>query len=240
MNTLSNTLLQTRDLSKDFLLGQTQVHALSRVNFQIQVGETVAVMGPSGGGKSTFLALLGGLDTPSSGQVLLQGQDFFALTEAQRVQARRGTLGYIFQGYALLPFLSVQDNVEYPLLVAGIGKEERSTRAILALEQVGLLEKADFLPEELSGGQQQRVGIARCVVSRPKVILADEPTGNLDSENTHSVLDLLERMCKQQGSALVIVTHDPEVAARADRIVYLQDGCMRKAGPEQETLEVLR
>ncbi len=216
--------LETRNLSRSFDLGERKVRALENVNFRVRFGEAVAIMGPSGGGKSTLLALLGGLDTPTSGQVLINSQDLYAMTELERVQLRRGHLGYIFQGYDLLPALSVLENVEYPLLVAGIEIRERRERARAMLNEVGLGGKEDFLPDELSGGQQQRVGIARCLVSQPRVVLADEPTGNLDTVTTNAILELLRSATLEHHMTLVMVTHDPEVAASADRIVRLRDG----------------
>jgi putative ABC transport system ATP-binding protein len=216
--------LETRNLTRTFDLGEHNVRALENVDFRVRPGEGVAIMGPSGGGKSTLLALLGGLDTPTSGQVLIEGQDLYAMTESERVQLRRGHLGYIFQGYDLLPALSVLENVEYPLLVAGLELKQRRERARAMLIEVGLEGKEEFLPDELSGGQQQRVGIARCLVSQPRVVLADEPTGNLDTGTTHAILELLRSATLEHQMTLVMVTHDPEVAASADRIVRLRDG----------------
>lgn len=216
--------LEASQLSRSFNFGGIAIPALNEVSLQVRAGEFVAVMGPSGGGKSTLLALLGGLDEPTSGKVWVGGSDLFELSEAERVILRRGTLGYVFQSYDLLPALTALENVEFPLLVAGLSSTERYAKAMAALNEVGLAGKEHFLPDELSGGQQQRVGIARCLVAMPKVILADEPTGNLDSGTTQSVLDLLHTACKQHGTALVVVTHDPEVAAQADRIIRLRDG----------------
>ncbi len=225
---MSDTLydLETRKLSRVFDLGERQVQALQNVNFRVQPGESVAIVGPSGGGKSTLLALLGGLDTPTSGQVMLAGKDLYAMTEPERVQLRRGYLGYIFQGYDLLPALSVLENVAYPLLVAGLGSKERTDRARAMLVEVGLEGKEDFLPDELSGGQQQRVGIARCLVAEPHVVLADEPTGNLDTTTTDSILELLRVATLEHKMTLVMVTHDPEVAKSADRTVRIRDGML--------------
>jgi putative ABC transport system ATP-binding protein len=216
--------LETRNLTRTFDLGERKVQALENVNFRVQPGESVAIVGPSGGGKSTLLALLGGLDTPTSGQVLIDGQDLYTMTEHERVHLRRGHLGYIFQGYDLLPALSVLENVEYPLLVAGLEPKERRDRARAMLAEVGLEGKEQFLPDELSGGQQQRVGIARCLIGQPRVVLADEPTGNLDTTTTNSILELLRVATHERGMTLVMVTHDPEVASSADRTVRIRDG----------------
>lgn len=218
--------LKAQQLTRRFDVGGLSVPALQGVDLQVEAGEFVAVMGPSGGGKSTLLALLGGLDEPTSGKVWIGGSDLFALSEAERVMLRRGTLGYVFQSYDLLPALTALENVEFPLLVAGMPPAERQAKALTALHEVGLAGKEKFLPDELSGGQQQRVGIARCLVAMPKVILADEPTGNLDTSTTQTVLELLRSACKQHRTALVVVTHDPEVAAQADRIIRLRDGSL--------------
>ena len=216
--------IQTRQLSRVFALGNRQVQALQDVNFAAQPGEFVTIMGPSGGGKSTLLSLLGGLDTPSYGTVMLEGRDLYAMTETERVNLRRGGIGYIFQGYDLLPALSVLENVEYPMLVSKISSQERRDRAQIMLLEVGLESKEHFLPDELSGGQQQRVGIARCLVSEPRIVLADEPTGNLDTTTTAAILELLKKVIVKRNMTLIVVTHDPEVAAHANRIVRLRDG----------------
>ena len=216
--------VKTSHLSREFQLGNRSIKALENVEFEARAGEFVAVMGASGCGKSTLLSLLGGLDVPTRGEVLLEGQNLYTMTEAQRVRLRRGGIGYIFQGYDLLPALTVLENVEFPLLVSKISSLERRNRAKAMLLEVGLEDKADFLPDELSGGQQQRVGIARCLVSEPRIVLADEPTGNLDTTTTNSILELLKGAILKRNMTLIVVTHDPEVAAHADRIVRLRDG----------------
>ena len=221
--------LEAQGLARTFDLGEVKVKALDGVDLTVRAGEFVAVMGPSGGGKSTLLALLGGLDEPTSGRVWVGGTDLFALPESGRVGLRRGTLGYVFQSYDLLPALTVLENVEFPLLVAGLGPSERRDKALTAVAEVGLAGKEHFLPDELSGGQQQRVGIARCLVTRPKVILADEPTGNLDTATTQTVLGLLRSVCKFHHTAVVVVTHDLEVAAQADRVIRIRDGRLEAA-----------
>jgi putative ABC transport system ATP-binding protein len=216
--------LEARNLSRVYHIGERQIHALRNVNFSVKRGESVAIVGPSGGGKSTLLGLLGGLDTPTSGQVFVAARDLSSLSELEHVKLRRGNLGYIFQGYDLLPALSVLENVAYPLLVAGIDANSRRELARAMLVEVGLDGQEDFLPDELSGGQQQRVGIARCLVSQPSVILADEPTGNLDSSTSSSILELLISATIKRNVSLVMVTHDLEVAARANRTVQIRDG----------------
>lgn len=216
--------LEARNLSRVFQIGERKIFALKNVNFSVERGESVAIVGPSGGGKSTLLGLLGGLDTPTSGQVFVAGRDLSSLSELEQVKLRRGNLGYIFQGYDLLPALSVLENVEYPLLVAGMNAPSRRELARAMLVEVGLDEQEDFLPDELSGGQQQRVGIARCLVAQPSVVLADEPTGNLDSSTSSSILELLISATIKRNMSLVMVTHDLEVAARANRTVQIRDG----------------
>jgi len=220
----AEVVLQTTGLTRTYRVGRTLVHALAGVDFTVRQGEFIAVMGPSGCGKSTLLNLLGGLDQPTAGRVLLRGQDLAALNDEGLAALRRQTLGFIFQRHDLLPILTAQENVEFPLLLAGRSPAERQRRAADLLAQVGLVDKARSLPEELSGGQQQRVGIARALANSPRILLADEPTGNLDSATADEILDLLAELVRREGLTLVMVTHDAEDAARAERIVRLRDG----------------
>jgi len=217
-------VLQTENLTRMYRMGKDEVTALCDVSLQIMPGEFVAIMGPSGSGKSTLLNLLGGLDTPTRGEVLLNGRLLAGLKENESAELRRHTLGFIFQGYDLFPVLTALENVMFPLLVAGVPLQERLERAQSLLAKVGLSDKAQHFPDELSGGQQQRVGIARALASRPLVLLADEPTGNLDSATANEILNLLTALVEEEGLTLVMVTHDPDSARRADRILRLKDG----------------
>lgn len=222
--------LQTQNLTRSYRVGRETIRALDDVNLAIRPGEFVAIMGPSGCGKSTLLNLIGGLDQPSNGVVCVDGEDLAMLSEERLAGLRRAKLGFIFQRHDLFPVLTARENVEFPLLLAGLALEQRRARASTLLDLVGLAEKAEHLPDELSGGQQQRVGLARALANQPAILLADEPTGNLDSATAADVLDALIASVRGQGLTLVMVTHDPEVAARADRIVRLQDGRLMTDG----------
>ena len=217
-------VLEAIGLTRQYRVGRDTVTALNDVDLIVRQGEFVAIMGPSGCGKSTLLNLLGGLDRPTEGNVRLEGHDISALDEEGAASLRRKTLGFIFQSHDLLPVLTARENVEFPMLLDGILSQERRDRAGALLELVGLTEKGESLPDELSGGQQQRVGIARALANTPPILLADEPTGNLDSATAAEVLDALTALVRKQGLTLVMVTHDPQDAARADRIVRLKDG----------------
>jgi len=230
---LPEPLLQTNALTRRYRVGRATVTALDQVSIAVQPGEFVAIMGPSGCGKSTLLNLIGGLDQPSDGQVCLEGQDLRTLNEEQLAALRRATLGFIFQRHDLFPVLTARENVEFPLLLAGVPPAERRERAEALLALVGLPEQAEHLPEELSGGQQQRVGIARALANRPRILLADEPTGNLDSATAGEVLDALTTLVRAQGLTLVMVTHDRADASRADRVIRLKDGHVLAEGAPQ-------
>ena len=221
---MGELLLETRGLTRRYTVGRGAITALDGVSIAVGPGEFVAVMGPSGCGKSTLLNLIGGLDEPSAGLVCIAGQDLSSLREEQRAALRRSTLGFIFQRHDLFPVLTARENVEFPLLLAGVPLSDRRERAQELLELVGLGARAGHLPDELSSGQQQRVAIARALANRPRLLLADEPTGNLDSATAAEVLDLLTGLSRAQGLTLVMVTHDPLDAARADRIIRLRDG----------------
>jgi ABC-type lipoprotein export system ATPase subunit len=216
--------LQTVGLTREYRVGHDTVTALGGVDIIIQKGEFVAIMGPSGCGKSTLLNLVGGLDQPTAGQVLLEGQDLAGFNEEELAALRRQKMGFIFQRHDLFPILTARENIEFPMLLAGTPPDERRERSDGLLELVGLSEKADHLPDELSGGQQQRIGIARALGNTSSLLLADEPTGNLDSVTAEDVIDSLIALSQARDLTLVMVTHDPEVAAHADRILQLKDG----------------
>jgi putative ABC transport system ATP-binding protein len=218
------SLICTQSLSKTYGDAGHPVQALSAVNLSVDEGEFLAIMGPSGSGKSTLLYLLGGLDKPSDGTVELQGANMATQNDRDLSRLRRNKLGFVFQFYNLLPVLTAEENVAMPLILDGIKRPEAMKRAAEALEKVGLTERRTHRPAELSGGEQQRVAIARALVTNPVVILADEPTGNLDSKAADEIVALLRRVADEWQRTVVIVTHDPRVAAHADRIVFLKDG----------------
>jgi putative ABC transport system ATP-binding protein len=220
----NDPLIQTRGLARRYSVGKTVVAALSGIDLAIPRGEFTALVGPSGSGKSTLLNLIGGLDRPSSGEICVDGLSLGAATEPQLVRHRRERIGFIFQSFNLLPTLTALENVESPLVLAEVPRGERRVRAAGLLESVGLAQRISHKPSELSGGEKQRVAIARALANRPSLLLADEPTGNLDSRTGDAVLELLCGLVRKNGLTLVMVTHDPEVAAHADRIVHLRDG----------------
>jgi putative ABC transport system ATP-binding protein len=209
-------------ITKLYLTGEVEVAALKGVSLHIPEGEFIAIMGPSGSGKSTLMNVIGCLDQPSSGRYILDGYDVSALTDDQLAWIRNRKIGFVFQSYNLIPRASAVHNVEMPLIYAG-DSQQRRERAMAALESVGLLQRAGHLPNELSGGQQQRVAVARALVTDPAILLADEPTGNLDSESSLEIMKLL-RDLNQQGRTIVLITHEPDIAAFAQRVVRLRDG----------------
>jgi putative ABC transport system ATP-binding protein len=208
---------------KSYETGTVSVHALRGIDARIDQGEYVAVIGPSGSGKSTLMNILGCLDVPTSGEYHLAGQDVSTMTEAELAEVRNRRIGFVFQQFNLLASMSAWRNVELPLVYAGVPRHERRDRALAALARVGLTERADHKPGELSGGQQQRVAVARALVTEPALILADEPTGNLDSESTVDVLELFDEL-SALGRTIVLITHEHDVAARADRQLVVRDG----------------
>ena len=216
-------LIELRDVYKIYPMGAEAVHALDGVSLTIDRGEFVAIVGQSGSGKSTAMNIIGCLDVPTSGTYRLGGVDVSTMDDDQQAEIRNKMLGFIFQQYNLIPKLTVLENVELPLLYAGISGQERRERAIRALERVGLAEKQKNLPSQLSGGQQQRVSIARALAGKPSVILADEPTGALDSRTGREVLGFLQKL-NEEGDTVVLITHDNAIARKAKRIVRLQDG----------------
>jgi putative ABC transport system ATP-binding protein len=223
MNESTPLLVHAKGLRKDYGSGDGLVRALDAVDLDVRSGEALAVMGPSGCGKSTLLHLLGGLDRPSAGELSVAGQRVDLLSERALAHLRRDTIGFVFQAYYLMDELTAQENVELPALLAGWTPSDARARATALLEQVELADRARHLPSMLSGGQRQRVAIARALVNDPQIVLADEPTGNLDSEAAFDVLRLLEAL-HVEGLTLVIVTHDERIAAAADRLVSMRDG----------------
>lgn len=223
-NLFPDIVLQTTNLKREYRVGREPVLALDGVNIEIRQGEFVAIMGPSGSGKSTLLNLLGGLDQPTNGKVILDGHDLSEYNEEQLASIRRQKMGFIFQRHDLFPVLTARENVEFPMLLNDLSMAERNERSTQLLNLVQLAEKADSLPEELSGGQQQRIGIARALANAASILLADEPTGNLDSATSEDIIDSLIALKQSRNLTLIMVTHDPEVAAHADRILQLKDG----------------
>lgn len=218
-------LLEARDAARTYRLGgDVEVHALRGVSLAVERGEHVAVMGSSGSGKSTLLNLLGALDRPTAGEVRFLGRDVQTMSDRELAELRNRRIGFVFQSFHLLPRLTALDNVVLPLVYRSTGRRERQRRAEDALRSVGLADRMDHRPTQLSGGQQQRVAMARAIVTEPDLVLADEPTGNLDTVTGEGVLDLLGRLHDERGTALVVITHETAVAARASRTIALRDG----------------
>ncbi len=210
--------------TRDFKIGEIETHALRGVNLTIEGGEFTALVGPSGSGKTTLLQLIGLLDLPTSGSVFINGKDATGLNRDQRADLRKGTIGFIFQFFALIPTLTAYENIEMPLLLNNTQPADRRARVQEMLEAVDLVDRAHHRPDQLSGGQQQRVAVARALSIRPSLILADEPTANLDTENGKQVMDIMQRLNKETGTTFVFATHDPRVIKYANRVVTLRDG----------------
>ena len=228
-NATSEIVLQTLGLRREYRLGRSTITTLDGIDTAFKRGEFVAIMGPSGCGKSTLLNLLGGLDQPTAGRVLLDGKDLSDLDEEHLAQLRREKIGFVFQRHDLFPVLTARENIEFPMLLSGCEPGLRHCQADTLLELVGLSDKGDFLPDELSGGQQQRVGLARSLANNPMILLADEPTGNLDNTTAAEVMTMLMDLVRKVDLTLIMVTHDAENAQQADRILRLKDGRLENA-----------
>jgi putative ABC transport system ATP-binding protein len=220
-------LIETRDLWKTYVMGSEEIHALRGVSIEIERGEYVAIMGPSGSGKSTLMNLIGCLDTPSKGSYLLNGKQVSEMNDNELARIRNEEIGFVFQTFNLLPRATALQNVELPLVYAGVSAKDRQTRAKAALEKVELSSRMTHRPNELSGGQRQRVAIARALVNNPSILLADEPTGNLDTKTGIEIMALFERLY-ESGNTIVLVTHEADVAAHAKRVIHVRDGMVEK------------
>ena len=221
--------IQVRDLHKDFKLGKEDIHILKGINLDIEQGEMVALLGPSGSGKSTFLNVLGGLVPPTSGEIRIRDYLISDMTENELCLFRREHLGFIFQSYNLISTMTAMENVALALTFAGVKKEIRQQRAKEALEVVGLVDRMGHKPSELSGGQQQRVSIARALVNHPEIILADEPTGNLDSKTSADIMEMITRLNREENQTFVIVTHDPDTTKYCTKVIHMQDGLIERS-----------
>jgi putative ABC transport system ATP-binding protein len=224
MNTENGNIVVTRDLTKVYAQGEIEVIALNRINLEIKDGEFLVLMGPSGSGKSTLLHIIAGIDRPTSGSCIVQGVDLQELDESELADWRNQNIGFVFQTFNLIPVLTAYENVELPLLLTGMSRKQRRQQVETALELVGLADRMNYLPRQLSGGQEQRVAIARAIVTDPTLVVADEPTGNLDSHAAQEVLSILQSLNRSLGKTIIMVTHDPKAASFGSRIVHLEKG----------------
>jgi putative ABC transport system ATP-binding protein len=223
MNVVMSKIIETRNISKRYVMGEEVIDALKNINISVNKGEYVAFMGPSGSGKSTLMNIVGCLDTPSTGQYILNGQDVSEMSENELAAVRNKEIGFVFQTFNLLPRQSALENVALPLIYAGYSKSQRTEIAMETLRGVGLDNRAGHKPNELSGGQRQRVAVARALVNDPSILLADEPTGNLDTKTSYEIMDLFDQLHKK-GNTIVMVTHEDDIAQYAHRIIRLRDG----------------
>jgi putative ABC transport system ATP-binding protein len=221
---VSEIVVRVEDVTKEYAMGRTVVKALRGVSLEIARGEFLCIAGPSGSGKTTLLNLIGCLDKPTSGRILIEGQDVSKLSPKELAWVRRRRLGFVFQTFNLVPVLTAYENIELPLLLLGVGAAERRRRVYALLEALGISELAHHRPDEMSGGQQQRVSIARALITEPALVLADEPTANLDSETGKAIIELMHELNKTHGTTFVFSTHDPKVMARASRLIHIRDG----------------
>jgi putative ABC transport system ATP-binding protein len=218
------SVIELQDVARIYKIGEVETHALRGVNLTIEDGEFTAIVGPSGSGKTTMLQLMGCLDRPTAGRVLINGEDISKLNANRRADLRKGTIGFVFQFFALIPGLTAYENVDLPLLLAGTKKSERRERANELLEAVGLTDRARHRPDQMSGGEQQRVAIARALAVDPVLVLADEPTANLDTENGRQIMEIMQRLNEETGTTFIFATHDPRVFPFARRVVEVRDG----------------
>lgn len=228
--------VSVRDVTRDFRVGGTTVPVLRGVNLEVQQAEIIAIMGPSGSGKSTLLDLIGGLDSPTSGEIQVMGRSLAAMSQAQLAEYRRDQVGFVFQSFDLIPSMTAMQNVGLPLLFGGVKRLVRRLAATEALARVGLSHRLDHLPTEMSGGERQRTAIARALINHPAVLLADEPTGNLDSRSGQEVLELMCELNAEQGQAIILTTHDERVAGFAHRTLHFSDGLINQVPQRGETL----
>ena len=224
----NNSIVTAKNISKVYLLGKTKVHALKDVSLDIYEGEYLCIMGPSGSGKSTLFNIVGGLDTPTTGQVTINNVDISLMNSNELSWHRCKTIGYVFQNFNLIDILTAQENVAQPILFSGFSEKEAMNKAATILEKVGLAHRLTHLPAEVSGGQQQRIAIARALANDPKIILADEPTGNLDFNTGEEIINLLKNLTKEFGTTVITVTHDTKMFNISDRIVWIKDGFVEK------------
>ena len=230
-------IIRLDNVTKDYTIGEVKTRALDRVSLCIENGEFSALVGPSGSGKTTLLQIVGCLDVPDSGGVLIDGRDVTGLNHNERADLRKEMIGFIFQFFALVPVLSAYENVELPLLLNNIGESERKEKALSLLDAVGLSHRLDHRPDQLSGGEQQRVAIARALATDPLLVLADEPTANLDTDNGKQAMEIMQKLNAETGTAFIFATHDPRVVSFAGRVVHMRDGAIVDDNASHDVLE---